>query len=37
MNNILEWLKSPKGQDFRLLLDVSVGVMLFLWLIKGRK
>jgi len=34
---LVDWLKSKRGEDFRLVLDTSVGIMLFLWLIKGRK
>ena len=37
MQNIVTWLRSPQGQDFRLVLDVSVAILVFLWLLKNHK
>ena len=34
---LLEWLKSEKGENFRLILDVSVALLLFFWLLKNHK
>ncbi len=34
---LIDWLKSRRGENFRLVLDTAVGLMLFLWLLKGRK
>ena len=34
---LLEFLRSKKGEDFRLLLDVSVALLLFFWLLKNHR
>ena len=37
LNMLLEFLRSKKGEDFRLLLDVSVALLLFFWLLKNHR
>ena len=34
---LLEWLKTEKGENFRLVLDVSVALLLFFWLLKNHR
>jgi len=34
---IVNWLKSPQGEDFRLVLKTSVSVLAFFWLLKNHK
>ena len=34
---LLEWLKTEKGENFRLVLDVSVALLLFFWLLKNNR
>ena len=34
---IVDWLKSREGENFRLILDVSVGLLLFFWMLKNHK
>ena len=34
---INEYRKSRDGENFRLLLDVSVGLLLFFWMLKNHK
>ena len=34
---LIEWLKTEKGKNFRMILDVSVALLLFFWLLKNHK
>tara|TARA_R100001224_G_scaffold100295_2_gene71416 strand:- start:102 stop:224 length:123 start_codon:yes stop_codon:yes gene_type:complete len=35
--NVINWLKSPQGQDARLVLEVTTSVLVFFWLLKNHK
>tara|TARA_R100000664_G_scaffold11064_1_gene18078 strand:+ start:9867 stop:9989 length:123 start_codon:yes stop_codon:yes gene_type:complete len=34
---IVNWLRSPQGEDARLVLEVAVSVLAFWWLLKNHK
>tara|TARA_R110000803_G_scaffold2095_1_gene6880 strand:- start:916 stop:1038 length:123 start_codon:yes stop_codon:yes gene_type:complete len=34
---IIDFLKSEQGQDFKLVLEVSVSLLLFFWMLKNHK
>lgn len=35
MHNLTTFLKSGKGEDLRMILDVMVALLLFFWLLKN--
>jgi hypothetical protein len=35
--DLVNWLKGKQGQDFILVLEVVVSVLLFFWLLKNHK
>lgn len=35
MHNLTTFLKSGKGEDIKLILDFSVAILLFIWLLKN--
>ena len=37
MHNLTIFLRSGKGEDLRLILDVTVSLLLFFWLLKNHK
>ena len=37
MHNLTTFLRSGKGEDLRMILDVMVGLLLFFWLLKNHK
>jgi len=34
---MVKWLKSEKGKNFRMVLDVAVSILLLMWLLKNHK
>jgi len=34
---VVDFLKSEQGQDFKLVLEVCVSVLLFFWMLKNHK
>ncbi len=36
-NRLTDWLKSRQGEDFKLMLDFVIAIMVFFWLLKNHK